>query len=64
VTTPDDTPRRAFKIPLPGDPVGVDLIVPTRPLTPDEWEHLLVVLEAFRPGLTNTPTSTEEAGRG
>ena len=59
MTAPDE--RRAFKIPLPGDLIGVDLIVPTRPLTPGEWQHLLTVLEAFRPGLTNTPPEVPDA---
>lgn len=43
--------RDWIRIPLIGDPDGVVLIFPKRQISEENWAHLMLCLDAMRPGL-------------
>jgi hypothetical protein len=57
MTTPTD-PRRMYRIPLPGNLDGIAVELPGEPVTTEQWEFFLRVLDAWRPALIATEGTT------
>jgi hypothetical protein len=51
--TADDYAGRSIRIPLPGNPEGIVLLLPDKQLTSLEWDIFKNVLGAMRPALVD-----------